>query len=395
MVTFREDNEINCYIAMTGEHKIETLLIVYFSLVSLFSIPGNANEWQEQKIQQALFEMYNLNNVAAHQHFKEVLNSQPFHPLAPMAELATDWLKNQEELGYQEGNRILASRIDSVLAIYHDKLKANPQNGELEFYYGCTYGLKARLSLGEKDYLGVLINGYNAVRYIKAAERHQPDFIELQIPFGVFNYYVGISRGYMQIASWIMNTSGSKEEGLAQMRYAAHNARYSCYEARSILAMVTLYFEGDYKSTLYYAEMMASDFPNNPYYNYLAGEALIQMGRYAEAEKQIKRIKQLLPKLKPKTQKEYWSKLHQLQGSLALKKGDLATAEKELRAVIDNYDQEMDVQLGFALLRLGNVYDLTGRRELAVQCYQRAYGLKNRSQACQLAKLYLKTPYTQ
>ena len=54
----------------------------------------------------------------------------------------------------------------------------------------------------------------------------------------------------MQIASWIMNTSGSKEKGLAQMRYAAHNARYSCYEARSILAMVTLYFESDYESTL-------------------------------------------------------------------------------------------------------------------------------------------------
>ncbi|HNZ37703.1 MAG TPA: hypothetical protein PKN58_08865, partial [Candidatus Marinimicrobia bacterium] len=77
MVTFREDNEINCYIAMTGEHKIETLLIVYFSLISLYSIPGNADEWQEQKIQQALFEMYNLNYVAAHQHFKEVLSSQP------------------------------------------------------------------------------------------------------------------------------------------------------------------------------------------------------------------------------------------------------------------------------------------------------------------------------
>ncbi|HPC36817.1 MAG TPA: tetratricopeptide repeat protein [Candidatus Marinimicrobia bacterium] len=395
MFIFREDNELNCYRAMTGKNKNIRLSIIYLSLIGLFSKPVIANEWQEQKIQQALFEMYNLNNVAAHQHFKEVLNSQPFHPLAPMAEVATDWLKNQEELGYKEGNRILAARIDSVLAIYRDKLKADSRNGELEFYYGCTYGLKARLSLGEKDYLGVLINGYNAVRYIKAAERHQPDFIELQIPFGVFNYYVGISRGYMQIASWIMNTSGSKEDGLAQMSYAAHNARYSCYEARSILAMVTLYFEGDYESTLYNAEMMASDFPNNPYYNYLAGEALIQMGRYADAEKQIKRIQQLLPKLKPKTQQEYWSKLHQLQGSLALKKGDLATAEKELRAVIDNYDQEMDVQLGFALLRLGNVYDLTGRRELAIQCYRRASGLKNRSQACKLAELYLKTPYTQ
>jgi tetratricopeptide (TPR) repeat protein len=366
-------------------------LIFGISLV-LGSI-GNATEWQEQTIQKALFEMNNLDNAAAHQHFKEVLDSQPFHPLAPMAELATEWLVNQEDHGFQKGNELLASRIDGVLDIYRAKLKAKPNNGELEFYSGCTYGLKARLSLGEKDYWGVLINGYNAIRYIKAADRHQPDFVELKLPFGVFNYYVGISKGYMQIASWIMNTSGSKDDGLAQMAHSAKNARYGCYEARSILAMVTLYFEGDYQTSLKYSKMMADEFPDNPYYNYLAGEALIQMKRYAEAEVQIKKIRKLLPILKPKTHSEYVSKLHQLEGSLALRRGDLKTAEKELRAVVDNYDQEMDVQLGFACLWLGNVYDLQGNRTQAVRYYKQAYDLKNRSLACQLAGVYLKKPY--
>lgn len=353
-----------------------------------------ASDWQEQKIQKALYAMNNLDNVAAHRLFKEVLESQPFHPLAPMAEVATDWLVNQEELGFKKGNAILLGRIDSALAIYKNKLKKKSQDGELEFYYGATYGLKARLSLGEKDYFAVLNNGYNAVRYIKAAERHQPDFVELKLPFGVFNYYIGISRGYMRIASWIMNTSGSKEDGLAQMAYSAHNARYGCYEARSIMAMVILYFEGDYKTSLYYSQMMAHDFPDNPYYNYLAGEALIQLGQFAETERQIARIRQLLPTLKPNTREEYESKLHQLQGSLALQKGDLVTAEKELKAVVQNYNQEMDIQLGFAYLWLGNVFDLKGERATAEKYYRVAYDLKNRSLACKLAANYLKIPYT-
>jgi len=379
---------------MTGRYRSAALLQYFFTLFGISINLIYASEWQEQKIKKALFAMNNLDNVGAHRNFKEVLESQPFHPLAPMAELATDWLVNQEELGYQQGNQILAGRIDTVLAIYKNKLKENPKNGELEFYYGTTYGLKARLALGEKDYFGVLINGYNAVRYIKAAERHRPDFVELKLPFGVFNFYVGISKGYMQIASWIMNTSGSKDEGLAQMAYSAHNARYGCYEARSIMAMVTLYFEGDYKTSLYYSQKMVHDFPDNPYYNYLAGEALIQSGQYTEAEQQIKRIVQLLPTLKPNTRQEYESKLHQLQGNLALKKGDLTRAERELRAVTEHYNQEMDIQLGFAYLWLGNAYDLMGERPQAIQFYRKAYALKNRSLAGKLALEYMKIPYT-
>jgi len=373
--------------------RLESVRILVFGLCLIRISSLQATEWQEQTIQKALFEMNNLDNVAAHQHFKEVLNSQPFHPLAPMAELATDWLVNQEDLGFKMGNEILAGRIDQVLAVYKQQLKAKPNNGELEFYYGVTSGLKARLSLGEKDYWGVLINGYNAIRYIKAADRHQPDFVELKLPFGVFNYYVVISRGYMQIASWIMNTSGSKDDGLNQMRFAAHNARYGCYEARSILAMVTLYFEGDYQTSLKYSQMMANEFPDNPYYNYLAGEALIQMKRYTEAETHIRKIKKLLPILKPKTESEYISKLHQLEGSLALRRGDLKTAERELHAVVDNYHQEMDIQLGFACLWLGNVYDLKGDRDQAMSYYRKTVNLKNRSLACQQASLYLKHPF--
>jgi len=378
---------------MTGKLRTLAPKLLYFGMIFVCCTSGFGTEWQEQKIQKALFEMNNLDNAAAHTHFKEVLNSQPFHPLAPMAELATDWLVNQENLGYQKGNQILENRIDAVLAIYRDKLQADPHNGEMEFYFGCTYGLKARLLLGQKEYFGTLISGYNAVRFIKAAARHQPDFIELQLPFGVFNYYVGLSRGYMQIASWILNTSGSKEDGLAQMAFAAKNARYGCYEARSILAMVDLYFEGDYATSLTYSKMLAADFPDNPYYNYMAGEALIEMERYREVPGQIQKIKKLLPGLKPNTQAEYISKLNLLQGSLALYQGDLLTAEKELKTVIDKYDQEMDYQLGRTCLRLGYTYDLMGRRTDAMQYYRRASELKNRSVACKLAEKYLKTPY--
>jgi hypothetical protein len=44
---------------------------------------------------------------------------------------------------------------------------------------------------------------YKAIRYIKAAPIVISRICRVKTSVGVFNYYVGISRGYMQIASWI------------------------------------------------------------------------------------------------------------------------------------------------------------------------------------------------
>jgi len=372
---------------------LNTVVIIFVFFISICA-ETLTFETQGKRAKQAINELYNLNYMESNKLFQEILETEPFHPLAPMGAVATEWLYNQQREGYEIGNKKLLDEIGSALNIYKRQIIIQPDNAELPFYYGTTMGLKSRILLAEKNWFGVLISGYNCMRYIEKSEKLNPEFWDVYLPLGVFNYYIGMSASYMKIASWIMKESGSKEEGLRQITLSARNNGYGRYEARGILAFVYLYMEEDYAASLEFSTMLADEFPANPYYRFLAAEALISLKQYKEADMCIDKIRNLLPTLKDNMMKDYILKLHLLDGSMALYKKDLITAERELKAVIDSYDLEMDWHLSYAYMRLGNVYDLKGRREEAVKYYVKAVKLNNRASACRWSKRYLKEPYS-
>ncbi|MFA4839205.1 MAG: hypothetical protein WC703_07010 [Candidatus Neomarinimicrobiota bacterium] len=378
-----------------GETKIREILLVGLSIAFSFApLLSSTPEKQEALVQNALQEMYRMNYAAANRLFRQADQNEPFHPLAPLGTIATQWLAEQESMGFSAGNRQLLKNIDTAESAYKSQMRLHPENTQLSFYYGATLGLRARILLAEKDWVGVLISGYGAIRHVKKAEKANSELWDIQLPFGIFNYYVGISSSYMKIASWIFNESGSKEDGLRQMTIAAEKSHYAKYEARGILSFVYLYMEDNPAAGLKYAQILLNEFPDNPYYHFLSAEAYLSLRQFAPAEKHIREIRRLLPELKSKTKSEYELKLHLLNGTLAFYRNDLKTAEKELKNVIDNYQLEMDTHLGFAMLRLGQVNDLQGRRSVATTLYRKAADLDNRTTACKEAKIYLSRPYS-
>jgi tetratricopeptide (TPR) repeat protein len=197
----------------------------------------------------------------------------------------------------------------------------------------------------------------------------------------------------MKIASRLMRESGSRSEGLQAIKAAADYGNYGRYEARSLLAYLYFYFESNYDGAYEYARKMAEDFPKNPYYAAQTADAAIQIGQLDQANYYLKRIEALLPTQPPRTQKDYQGILRLLYGSLALAQGRLDEAESNLIEFIKSYDYELDYDLGNALVRLGNVYDLQKRRSEAIACYRKAVQLNNRTAAVSLAEQYLKRPY--
>ena len=372
--------------------KSRTILSLLLILIS--AAYSNSFERQEEKVQLALDEMYNMNLDESNILFTEVLHNEPFHPLAPVGALATRWLINQEIQGFRKGNEQLLKEIDTTLIIYRDEIDKYPDNTDILFYYGTAMGLKARIQLAEKDWLGVLLSGYKSMQYIKHSFRENPEMWDIYLPIGVFNYYVGVSSSYMKIASWIMSESGSKDEGLQQMQIAEKHGNYSRYEARNLLAFILLYMEEDYYGSLKYSSMMAEKFPDNPYHFFLAAEALIILHKYDRAKIYMEKHQTLIPELRGNTKNENILKTHLLKGTLALHSGDLITAEEELRYTVDTYDLELDWHIAYANMRLGNVYDLQGKRETAIECYKKAISSDNRTSAYKWAKKYVNTPYT-
>jgi tetratricopeptide (TPR) repeat protein len=365
------------------------ILILMLISPALF---GLSFEDQEEKVQEALKAMNRMEHEEAYRLFKEVRDSEPYHPLAPFGTLANKWMVNQATKGFEAGNDEMLREIDGVIDEYRQRLLIEPDNPDLKYYMGLTNGLRARVQLSEKKWLSVMISGYKIIRYLKSALKENPENPDVIIAFGVFNYYVGMSSGFMQIASWILQLSGSKEEGLKQIEYAALNGNYSRYEARNILAFSYLYFEGEYKSAQHWLAVLRAEFPNNPYYAFLAAEAELQTGN-PNIDEQIAKITNKLPELNLYTKLDYYQRLTLLRGTRAMLENNLAIAEYELKQFVDNYYSELDYDLTSGYLRLGQVYDLQGKRAQAIEQYRKAIALDNRTVATLKAAQYLKKPY--
>jgi len=356
-------------------------------------LPGQTDEEQETRIQEALKAMNRMEHEQACSLFTVAAENIHYHPLAPFGALANEWISNQGKYGYEAGNQELLEDIDDLILDYRRRLVLDPNNPDLKYYTGLTNGLRARVLLAEKDWFGVLVSGYRIIRNFKSALKGSPDNPDITIAFGVFNYYVGLSSGFMRIASWIMQISGSKEEGLQQIETAALHGNYSRYEARSILTYLYLYFEADYIAARRWLDMLISEFPDNPYYNFLYAELCIRTGN-PHIEVYIEKINQRLPGLDPFFEEEYIQRLRLLEGSRALLNGDIDRAESNLLSYLDNFDSEMDYDLASGYLRVGQVYDLQDRRSAAMEMYQKAVDLDNRSTAVEAAKGYLLEPYS-
>jgi predicted Zn-dependent protease len=340
---------------------------------------------QESRVQAGLKAMYNTEYDKALHLFQEVMQNEPFHPMGPLGYLATRWHINEINLGYEHRNAYFLKDIEQALQIYQAQIDAHPQRPEYVFFYGTVQGLKARVQLGAKDYWGVLLSTYKAIRSIKVAEARCPDLPDYHIASAVFNYYIGISAPYMKIASWILNISGSKAEGLAGIKAAADRGNYSRYEAQGLIAYLYFYFEGDYRQTLHYAQGLMEEFPQNTYYKSLTAEALLGLKQNDKAAAIIKAIKKAVPHLPEKQRREYELRLHLLDGTLALNRGELDRAEQELSYFISHYFFELDYELANAYYRLAQVYELQKRPAEAQSCYQKIISLNNRAFVQRLA----------
>ena len=370
----------------------KAFLVFSLMTVTIYTQPAEPAP-SEPAIREALCAMYDMDFDLAHDLFSSALGEENFHPLAPLGAIATEWMLSQARDGYDRGNQRLLQKLNITLDRYRSRMLLHPDETELDFYYGTTMGLKARILLYRKEWLGVITSGYNALRYVKKARRVHPDNIDMMLPMGTFNYYVGVSAGYMKIASWILNESGSREDGLRMMEEVGRAGNYGNQEARSLLAFVYLYMENDPAKALEHAEFLSDEFPGNVYFQFLVAEAIISLGELEQARTRIDRIRERLDFLEPFLYREYMLKLHLLDGRMAILTRDYAGAENDLRYVIDNYSLESDIHLGYAYLYLGNLYDMTDRRPEALKCYQVAARLDNRSTACTQARNFINAPF--
>jgi tetratricopeptide (TPR) repeat protein len=88
-----------------------------------------------------------------------------------------------------------------------------------------------------------------------------------------------------------------------------------------------------------------------------------------------------------------WEKIYFQEGTIQFWYNDLGHALENMQKVTAA-GQDLDLNTGvYAWLRLGQIYDLTHRRELAVEAYHKAIAYAPDAEAAQESRKYLASPY--
>ena len=103
--------------------------------------------------------------------------------------------------------------------------------------------MRARVSLGKKDWLSVLNQAYRGFSIIDDVSKNRPGLIDAQLPIGIIGYYASVSNVFLR---WLVKLYGldtSKKEGIYKIEDAATNSDWAWIEASGILSFIYLWIE--------------------------------------------------------------------------------------------------------------------------------------------------------
>ena len=375
----------------------------YFTCVSVFLLFSQSLLIAQQKgeskyrgneiVWEGINALYNEEHTRSVQILSKAREDFPEHPVVHFVWAVSDWLRSQAYEGAEASYVILENDLDEISKVYENLVKKYPEDPNYKLYLASTFGMKARVSLGKKEWLGVLYDGFKGYRGVLTVHRDYPDLKDAYLPMGVLNFYVGNSFAIVKFFAGLLGMDADRDIGISQIKEAAVHGEYSWVEAYGILAWIYLWMTREFESVLPITDSLRTIYPNSVYFQYLYTESLILTGRTKEAEKNLELVYFLAESRPPASRKGWIPTLKYQSAYLKLLDGDFKTALVLVTKSIEEFNTELDTPLGFGYLLRGKINDLLGNREEAVSDYRSALKLNNYTWAMDEAKIYVKKPY--
>ncbi len=360
--------------------------------------------------EQGFIRFYNMEYEAAIKDFEESLAKHPDDPYAVnhllegvlFQELHREgkldaelYLSNQfVHMKRQEPDPRAIARVEKLtgraLELENAQLKKNPNDVDALYARSVTQGLRAvKEALISREWFTSLRSGFAAYDDSKSILEIKPDFSDAKLIVGIYNYVVGSLPWPMKMAALLVTIHGSRSKGLALIREAAESDGEASVDARTTLALF-LAREHHYDQALELTDWLAGTFPHNFIFGLSRAGLLKDAGKIPES---IASYRQLIEAGK----KGQFG--NQDPGPAAVSLGNLLRSKRDWRAAADAYDSAETLPhpdenlVASARLAAGEMYDMAGERELAVNRYQAVVKDSSDPELVDRAKELLARPY--
>jgi len=292
-----------------------------------------------------------------------------------------------------EEDRRFHQAVDQSMELCQARLKQSPRDIRAIYALGVAHGWRANYTfLVRKAWRDALRDATTARKLHNQVGELDPSNIDARLMQGVHDYVVGSLPWFWKMLGFLIGFRGDKEQGLRTLESVAQKGVINRDDARILLCAVYRRERQPQKAVPLLEELIQR-FPRN----YLLYLELAQMhadlGDKAKALAPLQRLKELKNSGAPAFRKLPWERLWYAEGNIQFWYREFDGALENMKKATAGAG-ELDLNTGvLAWMRLGQLHDLKGQRQQAVEAYRRAIACAPAAEAAAEARRYLNSPY--
>lgn len=333
------------------------------------------------QLDEGLTRLYSLDYAKSRAAFRRLIELDPDNPFGYLFEAGGIWWESSQEYGLFASTPTLQGLFEEDVDAAQRKAEAYMDSRDPRvradgyFVSGMALGTLGQWRLMKSHWMDAYFTGKKAVKNLKKCARLDPNYADVRLGLGVFDYQTAHLSGVAKLGI-LFGLRGNEKKGLEGITYAMENSPTAGRQAAQLLSQIYLVDMHDFARALPVLQRLRRDFPDSPYFLFLEALARHRLGdwdgslvlgrelfRQAEADPAAFRPKWL-------------TLICGLSGANCLAREDAERALAWFDHALEATSREKpDAFRGLLRLFRGHLLEVLDRRDEALVEYQKALAL--------------------
>jgi tetratricopeptide (TPR) repeat protein len=292
-----------------------------------------------------------------------------------------------------ENEKWFLDEVSAAVRLSQARLAANPNDTAALYAEGIAYGLRSDYYwVVRKAWRDSLKDATAARRLHNRVSELEPGNVDARLVQGLDDYIVGSLPLTFRMLGFLVGIHGDKEKGLGTVRDVMLHGTDNRIDSQVMLC--ALYRrENQPRKAIPLVQDLIQRYPRNYILRLELAEMYSMAGDGAAGLNAMNEVAALKTRKAPGYDRLSWEKIYYQEGAIQFWYRDLGAALENLKKAAAAGEQ-LDLNTGALVwLRMGQIYDLTNRRALALDAYKRSIAFAPEAEAAQESRKYLGTPY--
>jgi tetratricopeptide (TPR) repeat protein len=282
--------------------------------------------------------------------------------------------------------------IARALALADARVKRDPRDLTALYSLGVSHAVRANYEFMIKKWADSLGDASTARKLHMRVLEIDSNFHDARLIPGADEYVLGSLPRVWKMLTVVAGLPGDREGGIQMLKTVAQSGRYNRFDAEALLSAIYRREKRPVEAIAPLTDLIRT-FPRD----YLLRGELAQMygdmGDRAKAMAAVDQIDELRRAKAPGFERYPEAQVQYTRGGLLMQFNDLDKALDEMRRATANWSILDTPTAGNAWLRLGQIYDMKGQRQLAIAAYKETVRIAPDTDAAEQAKGYFTWRY--